>query len=30
VQPVPDPNYTVRVGRAVVTNLLRGQGLLYD
>ena len=30
VPPVPDPNYTVRVGRAVVTYLLRGQGFLYE
>ena len=28
VQPVPDPNYTVRVWRAVVTYLLRRQEFL--
>jgi len=30
VQPVPDPNYTVRAWRAVVTYLLRRQEFLYE
>ena len=29
-QPVPDPNYTVRAWRAVVTYLLRRQEFLYE
>ena len=30
VPPVPDPNYTVRAWRAVVTYLLRRQEFLYE
>ena len=30
VQPVPDPNYTVRAWRAVVTYLMRRQEFLYE
>ena len=30
VQPMPDPNYTVRAWRAVVTYLLRRQDFLYE
>ena len=30
VQPVPDPKYTVRAWRAVVTYLLRRQEFLYE
>ena len=30
VQPVPDPNYTVRAWRAVVTYLFRQQDFLYE
>ena len=30
VQPVPDPNYTARAWRAVVTYLLRRQGFLDE
>jgi hypothetical protein len=30
VQPVPDPHYTVRAWRAVVTYLLRRQEFLYE